>query len=84
MRSWVQAIIIVAALLVIAGWFWLDNSVTIRAIHAPAGIYRVPFETHGGTVYVSQFEKSMMIAGWIATAVLVGVQLILNLKRQAK
>ena len=38
---------------------WVANKVTIRDIESPKGAFTIPYETHGGTVYVDKRESEI-------------------------
>ena len=82
MRSLPQATIVAAAAILAGLDLWLRDSLTQRAIHDRTDVYSLPWVTHGGTVYVSQWEMGLRTAFWPAAACLVGAQLILNCRRR--
>lgn len=69
---------------VVAGisYFCFEEYLTTRAVLKPVGGYTVPFDTHGGTVFISSGEHAGVLSGWVTTAVLVLGQLWLNRARR--
>ena len=73
----VALVIVAGAIIVFSGW--LTDHVTTRAIAQPTGAYTVPYETHGGTVFISSTERIEIYLGWGLAGFLLLGQWSLNL-----
>jgi hypothetical protein len=58
----IKAFVIALAVADIAASGWLSDRLTTRRPLTPQGIFTVPFQTHGGTTYISQVESYAHIA----------------------
>lgn len=72
--------VVLAVIALIGAWILVSfkNHLTLRAIHSASTIYKIPYETHGGTVYVSLYEHYLLIGGWIFTGSVVAAQIAIN------
>ena len=77
-RIELQICLIICALFVIIWVSWLTNYLTVRDIEIPIGKYNTPYSTHGGVVYITTIENSILVTQWILTIVLVVSQMFLN------
>lgn len=62
--------------------FYLSETFTRRNIQHVEGAYTVPFETHGGIVYVSTNESVLDKAFWVAFLLSFFVLFAFNLMRK--
>lgn len=60
MRNIIVIVLVVAALADIFLAYTHDNQITVRNVQSPTTEYDIPFDTHGGTVYMSAQERNAM------------------------
>jgi hypothetical protein len=70
------------AVVAAVSYFGFEEYLTTRAVLKPVGGYTVPFDTHGGTVFINSAEHAGLLSWWVVTAVLVLGQLCLNRARR--
>jgi len=73
-----QVLFVALGLLTVLALGWFYNHLTVDSPHRPTGEFIVPLEVSGGTVYITRAEHNMTIAGWVVSAVLVGILLLKN------
>lgn len=78
MRLIFQSVIIVVAIGLIALSYPFARDVTVRNIAKPSGPYTVPYETHGGIVYISEHEQRIFYAIYGLTGACLIGQLMLR------
>ncbi|WP_298331071.1 hypothetical protein [Asticcacaulis sp.] len=75
MLKWIGRSVFYAAILIGAGLSFYSASeaskVTVRNISSPRAEYTIPYETHGGTVYISVQEDR--IVNTLSKAVFAGI-----------
>jgi hypothetical protein len=58
----IKACVVALAVADIAASGWLSSRLTTQRPLSPQGMFNVPFQTHGGTTYISQTESYAHIA----------------------
>ena len=77
-----QVVLVIGAILLIICGSGFAHRLTVRNISTPTPIYQVPYQTHGGTVFISRGEQHALWAGWLTAGALVVAQLIYNRSRR--
>jgi hypothetical protein len=81
---WLKTAMVIVGLGVFIPLTIFENRLSFRHFEHPFGIYILPYDTSGGTVYISPQEQNTIYAGWIVAGVLVAMQLFLNLLNRPK
>lgn len=77
-RMVAQGLLIAGAVGIVIVSTRLSDQVTVRAIHQPAAPYVLPYDTHGGTVFISRTEQIEQRLSWAAGAGLLACQWLLT------
>lgn len=92
MLKWIGRSVFYALILITAGLmfysFSVASKVTVRNISSPRADYTIPYETHGGTVYINAQEdrivNTLSKAVFAASFVVIAVALVVKRVRELR